>query len=137
MASLRRGSGAPPVAMPKRSKPDDPALLLTSRIPRPIGSGLLPHDLPAAAWARLFAVTLLRLRRARPRWASVTAVQVDTLLASWLVFARDRSLSRPELDLRLEEVLEHLEAHPPWGMKARGRAAETPRGRRRKRGSRK
>jgi hypothetical protein len=122
--------------MAKRSKAD-PTFLLTSRIPRPIGSGPLPHDLPAAAWARLFAVALLRLQRAKPRWASVTAVQIDNLLASWLVFVRDQSLSRPELDLRLEEVLEHLEAHPPWRMKARGRPADAPRGRRHKKGSRK
>jgi hypothetical protein len=123
--------------MPKRPKAEDPTFLLTSRIPRPIGSGPLPRDLPAAAWARLFAVALSRLHRARPGWASVTAVQVDNLLASWLVFVQDRSLSPPELDLRLEEVLEHLEAHPPWAMKARGRTADSPRGRRHKKGSRK
>ena len=35
--------------------------------------------------------------------------------------------------MRLEEVLEHLEAHPPWGDKARAR----PIGRRYKKGSRK
>ena len=98
--------------MPKQSKADDPTFRLISRIPRPIGSSPLPHDLPAEAWARLFAAALLRLQRAKPRWASATAVQVDNLLASWLVFNRDPSLSRPELDLRLEEVLEHLEAHP-------------------------
>jgi hypothetical protein len=113
---------------PKRSRTDDPTFLLTSQIPRPIGSGPLPHDLPAAAWARLFAVALARLQRARPGWASVTAVQVEKLLSSWLVFARDQSLSQSELDLRLEEVLEHLEAHPPWGIKAPGRTARKPRG---------
>src|SRR6185295_20269780 len=100
--------------MPKQSKGDDPTVRLTSRIPRPIGSGPLPHDLPAAAWARLFAAVLVRLQRARPAWAVVTATQAENLLASWLVFVRDRSLSPAELDMRLEEVLEHLEAHPPW-----------------------
>lgn len=123
--------------MPKRSKADDPTFHVISRIPRPIGSGPLPHDLPAAAWARLFAVALLRLQRAKARWASVTAVQVDNLLAAWLVFVRDPSLSQPELDMRLEEALEHLEAHPPWGMKARARTAALPPGRRHKKGSRK
>jgi hypothetical protein len=117
--------------MPKRSKAD-PISLLTSRIP-PIGSAPLPHALPAAAWARLFSVALLRLQRIKPQWASVTAVQVDHLLASWLVFVEDPSLSQSELDLRLEEVLEHLEAHPPWGEKARAR----PTRRRHKKGSRK
>lgn len=113
--------------MAKPSKTGDPTVRLTSRIPRPIGSGPLPQDLPAAAWARLFAVALLRLQRARPAWASVTATQVDNLLASWLVFVQDRSLSPAELDMRLEEVLEHLEAHPPWGMKTRGRPADSRR----------
>jgi hypothetical protein len=123
--------------MSKHSKADDPTFLLISRIPRPIGSSPLPHDLPAGAWARLFATALLRLQRAKPRWASATAVQVDNLLASWLVFNRDPSLSRPELDLRLEEVLEHLEAHPPWGVKARGRTRALRPARRRQKGSRK
>ncbi len=80
--------------MPKRSKVDDPIFLLTSRIARPAGSGPRPHDLPVAAWARLFAVALLRLQRAKPHWASVTAREVDDLLTSWLVFLRDRSLSK-------------------------------------------
>jgi hypothetical protein len=123
--------------MPKQSKADDPTLLLISRIPRPIGSSPLPHDLPAEAWARLFAAALLRLQRAKPGWASATAVQVDNLLASWLIFSRDPSLSRSELDLRLEEVLEHLEAHPPWGVKARGRSRALRPARRRQKGSRK
>ena len=123
--------------MPKQSKADDPTFRLISRIPRPIGSSPLPHDLPAEAWARLFAAALMRLQRTKPRWASATAVQVDNLLASWLVFHRDPSLSRPELDLRLEEVLEHLEAHPPWGVKARGRTRALRPARRRQKGSRK
>ena len=118
--------------MPKRSKAD-PTYLLTRRIPRPIGSGSLPHDLPGEAWARLFSVVLLRLQRAKPQWASVTARQVENLLAAWLVFVRDPALSKAELDMRLEEVLEHLEAHPPWDVKARPRSI----GRRRKKGSRK
>lgn len=121
--------------MPKSSKAGDPTVRLTDRIPRPIGSGPLPQDLPAAAWARLFAVALVRLQRARPAWASVTATQVDNLLASWLVFVQDRSLSPAELDMRLEEVLEHLEAHPPWGMKTRGRPADSRRAPRRKKRS--
>lgn len=123
--------------MSKRSKADDPTRLTISRIARPIGSGPPQHDLPAAAWARLFDVVLLRLQRSKPGWASITAVQVDNLLASWLVFVQDRSLSKPELDMRLEEALEHLEAHPPWAMKpARRTAGESPR-RRRKKDSRK
>jgi hypothetical protein len=123
--------------MPKQSRAADPTVLLISRIPRPIGSSPLPHDLPAEAWARLFAAALLRLQRAMPGWASATAVQVDNLLASWLVFSRDPSLSQSELDLRLEEVLEHLEAHPPWGVKARGRSRALRPGRRHQKGSRK
>lgn len=123
--------------MPKRPKTDDPASALTGRIPRPIGSGPRPDDLPADGWARLFAVTLLRLQRAQPRWASATAAQVEDLLASWLVFARDPSLSKAELDMRLEEVLEHLEAHPPWGQKTRARPARGLRRRGPKKGSRK
>lgn len=123
--------------MSKRSKANDPTRLTISRIARPIGSGPPPHDLPAAAWARLFDAVLLRLQRAKPGWASITAVQVDNLLASWLVFVQDRSLSRPELDMRLEEALEHLEAHPPWAVKpARRTAGVSPR-RRRKKDSRK
>ena len=120
--------------MPKRSRADDPTSLLISRIPRPIGSGPLPHGLPAEAWARLFAVALLRLQEAQPRWASATAAQVEDLLASWLVFVQDRTLSKPELDMRLEEVLEHLEAHPP-ARSPRGRGPKG--GRRPKKGSRK
>ena len=123
--------------MPKQSKADDPTFRLISRIPRPIGSSPLPHDLPAEAWARLFAAALLRLQRAKPGWASATAVQVDNLLASWLIFSRDPSLSRSELDLRLEEVLEHLEAHPPWGVKARRRTRASRPARRNQKGSRK
>jgi len=119
--------------MPKRSQADDPTFLVTSGIPRPVGSGPLPYGLPAAAWARLFAVALLRLQRAKPQWASVTAAQVNALQASWLVFVQDPSLSHSELDLRLEEVLEHLEAHPPWSTRARAR----PTGRRHAKGSRK
>jgi hypothetical protein len=122
--------------MPKRSKANDPTAVLTGRIARPVGSGPLPHDLPVAAWARLFAMALLRLQRARPRWASVTAVEVEELLASWLVFVRDESLSKPELDMRLEEALEQLEGQPPWATKARRRPADLPRGRRHKKGSR-
>jgi hypothetical protein len=123
--------------MSKRSKADDPTSVLTGRIARPVGSGPLPHDLPVAAWARLFAVALLRLQRAKPLWASVTAVEVEDLLASWLVFLRDKSLSKPELDMRLEEALEQLEGQPPWSMKARRRTANLPRGRRHKKGLRK
>ena len=118
--------------MPKRSKAN-PTLLLTRRIPRPIGSGSLPHDLPGEAWARLFSVVLLRLQRAKPQWASLTTEQVDNLLASWLVFVQDVSLSKSELEMRLEETLEHLEAHPPWGIKPRAR----PAARRHKKASRK
>ena len=121
--------------MRKQSKPTPNRLI--SRVPRPIGSGRRPHDLPAEAWARLFAVALSRLERAKPGWASITAVQVDDLLAAWLVFVQDRSLSRPELDMRLEEVLEHLEAHPPWEMNtARRTSASAPGRRRRKKASR-
>ena len=123
--------------MPKHFKTDDPTSLLIARISRPIGSRSLPHDLPAQAWARLLAVALLRLQRAKPPWASVTAVQVDNLLASWLVFVQDPLLSRPELDMRLEEALEQLEEQPPWGMKARRRPADLLRGHRHKKGSRK
>lgn len=118
--------------MVKRAKAD-PTSLLASRIPRPIGSAPLPHHLPAGAWARLFSVALMRLQRAKPQWASITTEQVNNLLASWLVFAQDPLLSGPELDLRLEEVLEHLEAHPPWGIKRR----TGPTRRRHKKGSRK
>lgn len=123
--------------MPKRSKADDPTAVLTGRIARPAGSDPLPHDLPVAAWARLFAVALLRLQRAKPRWASVTAQEVEDLLASWLVFLRDKSLSKPELDMRLEEALEQLEGQPPWARRARRRTADLPRGRRPRKGSRK
>lgn len=123
--------------MPKRSKADDPTSIVTSRIARLIGSGPIPHDLPAVAWARLFAVALSRLQRAKPGWASITAVQVDKLLVSWLVFVQDPSLSKRELDMRLEEALEHLEAHPPWAMKGTTRTADWPPGPRAKTGSRK
>jgi hypothetical protein len=123
--------------MPKQVNADDPTSRLIARISRPIGSRSLPHDLPAQAWARLLAIALLRLQRAKPPWASVTAEQVDNLLASWLVFVQDPLLSRPELDMRLEEALEQLEAQSPWGMKARRRPADLPRGRRHKNGSRK
>jgi hypothetical protein len=120
--------------MPKRSKPVDPTFVLASRIARPVG-GPLPHDLPVAAWARLFVVALLRLQRAKPHWASLTASEVENLLASWSVFEQDKSLSKAELDMRLEEALEQLEDQPPLAMKAR-RPAESPRGRRPKKGSR-
>ena len=123
--------------MPRQLNADDPTSSLISRISGPIGSRSLPHDLPAKAWARLLAVVLLRLQRAKPPWASVTAEQVDKLLASWLVFVQDPLLSRPKLDMRLEEALEQLEAQPPNGMKARRRLADLPRGRRHKKGSRK
>lgn len=120
----------------KRPKANDPISVVISRIARPGGSGAIPHDFPAAAWARLFAVTLLRLQRAKPRWASITAVQVEDLLTSWLVFVQDKSLSKPERDMRLEEALEQLEWQPPWGTKARRHTANSPRGRRHKTGSR-
>ena len=123
--------------MPKRSTVDDPIFLLTSRIARPAGSGPRPHDLPVTAWARLFAVALLRLQRAKPHWASVTAREVDDLLSSWFVFLRDKSLSKPEVNMRLEEALEQLEGQPPWALKARRRTSASPRRRRRKTGSRK
>jgi hypothetical protein len=112
--------------MPKGPSADDPISVVTRRIPRPIGSGAHP-DLPAGAWARLFAVALSRLQRAKPRWASVTAVEVEDLLASWMVFLQDKTLSRAERDLRLEEALEHLERHPPWGAKRTRRAPRSHR----------
>lgn len=115
--------------MTKRPKVDGPTAILTGRLARPAGSGPLPHDLPVAAWERLFAVALLRLHRAKPRWASVTAVEVEELLASWLVFLQDKSLSKSELDMRLEEALEQLEGQAPWAMKVRRRATRSPRGR--------
>lgn len=121
--------------MPKRSKVGDPTAVVISRIARPGGSGPIPHNFPAAAWARLFAVTLLRLQRAKPRWASITAVQVEDLLTSWLVFVQDASLSKPELDMRLEEALEQLETQPPWNVKVRRRTANLPPSRRHKKGS--
>ena len=120
--------------MPKQSKPVDPTFLLASRIARPVG-GPLPHDLPVAAWARLFVLALLRLQRAKPHWASITTLEVESLLASWSVFEHDKSLSKAELDMRLEEALEQLEGQPPWAMKT-SRPAESPRGRRPKKGSR-
>src|SRR5258708_36313889 len=99
--------------MPKRSTVDDPIFLLTSRIARPAGSAPRPHDLPVAASARLFAVALLRLQRAKPHWASVTAPEVDDLLTPWLVFLRERSLSKPEVNMRLEGGLAQLRGQPP------------------------
>ena len=90
----------------------DPVTTVTRRIGRPVGEGSAPHDLPAEAWARLLALALARLERARPEWASVTAAQVDALIAAWRVFAQDRSLSAPERDLRLEEALEQIEGQP-------------------------
>jgi hypothetical protein len=122
--------------MPKRPKVNDPTAILIGRLARPAGSGPLPHDLPVAAWERVCAMALLRLNRAKPGWASVTAVEVEDLLTSWLVFLQDKSLSKPELDMRLEEALEQLEGQPPWAMKARRRTAGSPRGRRHKKGSR-
>jgi hypothetical protein len=123
--------------MTKRPKVDGPTAILTGRLARPAGSGALPHDLPVAAWERLFAVALLRLHRAKPGWASVTAVEVEELLASWLVFLQDKSLSKSELDMRLEEALEQLEGQRPWAMKTRRRTPGSPRGRRHKKGSQK
>jgi hypothetical protein len=87
---------------------------VTRRIGRPVGEGSATQDLPAVAWARLLAVTLAGLWRARPEWASITAGQVDMLIAAWRVFAQDRSLSPAERDLRLEEALEQIEGQPPW-----------------------
>jgi hypothetical protein len=121
--------------MTKRSKADGP--VVTRRIARLIGSDPIPHDLPAMAWARLFAVALSRLQRAKPGWASITATQVDKLLAAWLAFVRDSSLTKPEREMRLEEALEHLEAHPPWAMKGAPRTADWPPGRGPKKDSRK
>jgi hypothetical protein len=123
--------------MTKRPKVDGPTAILTGRLARPAGSGPLPRDLPVAAWERLFAVALLRLHRAKPHWASVTAVEVEQLLASWLVFLQDKSLSKSELDMRLEEALEQLEGQAPWAMKARRRVTRSPRGRRSTKASRK
>ena len=117
--------------MTKRRKVEGPTAVLTGRLARPAGSGRLPHDLPVVAWERLFAVALLRLHRAQPRWASATAVEVEGLLASWLVFLQDKSLSKSELDMRLEEALQQLEGQAPWSIKARAR----PSGRRHKKGS--
>lgn len=87
---------------------------VTRRIGRPVGEGSATQDLPAVAWARLLAVTLAGLGRARPEWASITAGQVDMLIAAWRVFAQDRSLSAAERDLRLEEALEQIESESPW-----------------------
>jgi hypothetical protein len=92
----------------------DPVGAVTRRIGRPVGEGAGAHELPADAWARLLALALARLGRARPQWATVTAHQVDTLIAAWRVFARDASLSAAERDLRLEEALEQIEDQPPW-----------------------
>jgi hypothetical protein len=65
-------------------------------------------------------------------------VEVEDLLASWSVFLRDESLSKPELDMRLEEALEQLEGQRPWAMTAlRRRTADSPRGRRHTKSSRK
>lgn len=99
---------------------------VTGRIARLVGSDPVPHDLPAAAWGRLLAAALSRLQRARPRWAAVTAAQIDTLLDSWLRFVQDPALSSTERELRIEEALEHLEAHPPWSLKGTGRTADWP-----------
>jgi hypothetical protein len=109
--------------MPRRSKSQDLTFLVSDEVPR-IGS--LPDrlDLPAAVWARLFSVTLARLKKAKPGWATITAVQVHNLLTTWLFLAQDRSLSQPELDRKLAGATIYLEAHPPWRMKATGRAAE-------------
>jgi hypothetical protein len=101
------------VLMAKRAR-RDPVSAVTERIGRPVGEGSAPEDLPAEAWARLLAVALARLGRARPRWATMTAGQVDSLIEAWRVFARDRSLSPAERDLRLEEALEQIEGEPPW-----------------------
>jgi hypothetical protein len=100
----------------------DPVTTVTRRIGRPVGEGSAPHDLPAEAWARLLALALARLGRARPEWASVTAAQVDALIAAWRVFAQDRSLSAPERDLRLEEALEQIEGQP-WEKSSTRRAS--------------
>jgi len=54
-----------------------------------------------------------------------------------LVFLRDKSLSKPEVNMRLEEALEQLEGQPPWALKTRRRTTASPRSRRRKTGSRK
>ena len=60
------------------------------------------------------------------------------MLATWLVFLQDKSLSKSELDMRLEEALEQLEGQPPWAMKTNRRAAtRSPRGRRSTKASRK
>jgi hypothetical protein len=115
--------------MGKRAR-RDPLTAVTERIGRPVGEGSAPQDLPAEAWARLLAVALARLGRARPRWATITAGQVGTLITAWRVFARDRSLSGAERDLRLEEALEQIEAEPPWETEpasGRGRAARAGR----------
>jgi hypothetical protein len=108
--------------MAKRARRDSVAAV-TRRIGRPVGEGSALQDLPADAWARLLAMTLARLGRARPEWAAVTAGQVDTLIAAWRVFARDRSLSPAERDLRLEEALEQVEGQPPGEKTAAPRAA--------------
>lgn len=92
----------------------NPVSARAGRIGRLVGEGSAPQDLPADAWARLLSMALARLARARPRWATVTAGQVDTLIAAWRVFAQDRSLSPAERDLRLEEALEQIEGQPPW-----------------------
>jgi hypothetical protein len=92
----------------------DKVSAVTERIGRPVGEGSAPGDLPADAWARLFAIALARLGRARPRWATTTAGQVASLIEAWRVFARDHSLSAAERDLRLEEALEQIEGEPPW-----------------------
>ena len=111
---------------------------VTRRIGRPVGEGSATQDLPADAWARLLAVTLAG--PGAPEWASITAGQVDMLIAAWRVFAQDRSLSAAERDLRLEEALEQIESESPWEKgtarrvgptrrptKARARRARRPR----------
>ena len=61
--------------MPKRSKAPNLADLFPTN---PGGTPDLPHELTAATWARVFAITLERLRHANPGWAAITAMQVTT-----------------------------------------------------------
>lgn len=133
-----RTSGLGVSGSPRRGEGAQEQLECEARVARDGLNGEITRDFTKGATGpRLLAVVLLRLQRAKPPWASVTGVQIDKLLASWLVFVQDPLLSRPELDMRLEEALEQLEAQSPCGMKARRRPADLPRGRRHKKSSRK
>jgi hypothetical protein len=109
--------------MPKRSKAPNLADLFPTNKP-PGGTPDLPHELTAATWARVFAITLERLRRANPGWAAITAMQVTNLQTSWA--AKRQRLSQPEREQWLEEALTYMHTRPPWRMKSTGRATQGP-----------